>query len=122
MPTITPTFATISGDAERNGIIVTWADMANGDVGAPTKFTQFADRSMQVEGTFGAGGSVAAEGSNDGSNYRALTDPQGVTIAVTANGIKAITEAVVNIRPHVTAGDGTTSVTVTMYLRRTQFP
>lgn len=99
---------------------VVWAGMVNGDVGAAVSFPGFADRTVQVEGTFGTGGSVAAEGSNDATNFRALTDPQGTAIAITSAGIKAITEACVQVRPHVTAGDGTTSLTVTMFFRNTQ--
>lgn len=105
----------------QNGFSVAWGPMANGDTGGPTSsFGGFADKTIQVEGTFGAGGSIAAEGSNDLTNFRALTDPQGVTIAMTAAGIKQITEATMAFRPHVTAGDGTTSLTVTMFFRRTQ--
>lgn len=102
------------------GFIITWPTMANGDVGQaiPKNFSAFVDRTFQVEGTFGAGGSVAVQGSNDSTNFRALTDPQGVVIAVTAVGIKQVTEACANMRPAVTAGDGTTSVTVTAFIRR----
>lgn len=100
-----------------------WSPMLNGDVGtAVDRFSDFADKSIQATGAFGVGGSVAAEGSNDGINYFSLTDPQGTVIAVTAAGGKAITEATLNFRPHVTAGDGTTSLTVTMFFRRTQSP
>jgi hypothetical protein len=35
---------------------------------------------------------------------------------------KAITEAVLWLRPHVTSGDGTTSLTASMFLRKTQIP
>lgn len=121
MANITPSITAVQGYADADGFKVVWATMLNTDVGLPVdRFAGFADKSIQVEGTFGAGGSVAAEGSNDGTNYRALTDPQGTTIAITAAGIKAITEAVMNFRPHVTAGDGTTSLTVTVFFRKTQ--
>lgn len=139
MANITPTVTRVMGQNGLDGYQVTWATMLNGDVGlavgnaigdgaSAVKFSQggffsgFADKTIQVEGTFGAGGSVAAEGSNDGTNFRALTNPQGTTIAVTSAGIAAITEAVIGVRPHVTAGDGTTSLTVTMFFRKTQTP
>lgn len=100
-----------------------WGPMANGDVGAPAVGAPgFPDRAMQVFGTFGVGGSVAAEGSNEATpaNWAPLTDPQGNTIAVTSAGVKTVTEATSSFRPHVTGGDGTTSVTVIVFFRNTQ--
>ncbi len=98
-------------------IVPTWAGMQTGDVGLRIELANFADRSVQVTGTFGAGGSVRIEGSLDGTNYAALTDPQGNALDITAPKIEAITELVRWIRPAVTAGDGTTSLTVTMLLK-----
>lgn len=128
--TVTPTYVTIpdqfGGGGAIAAIVVTWANMINGAVGLPIpkNLSAFVDRSFQAEGTFGSGGSVAVEGANndDGSgtvgNYRALTNPQGTTIAIGSGGIQQVTEAVQNMRPHVTAGDGTTSLTITACLRR----
>lgn len=98
-------------------VIATWPDLANGDDGSPIELANFADRSVQVVGTFGAGGSVRIEGSLDGTNYAPLTDLQGNDLNITAAKIEAITEVVRWIRPRVTAGDGTTSLTVTMLLK-----
>jgi len=78
----------------------------------------WADYSVQFEGTFGTGGSITFEGSNDGTNYRALTDPQGNAITKTAAAIEQIEEAVRWVRPAVTAGDGTTALVATMFMRR----
>jgi hypothetical protein len=50
----------------------------------------FADRAIQVGGTFGAGGTVVIEGSIDGTNYVTLTDPQGNAISKTAAAIEEI--------------------------------
>jgi hypothetical protein len=81
----------------------------------------YADKTVAITGTFGAGGNVAMEGSLDGANFFTLTDPQGNLLNIPAAGpfIKAITEAVIQIRPHVTGGDGTTSLTVTLFQRGT---
>lgn len=98
-------------------ILVTWADLANGDDGRAIELANFADRSAQVVGTFGSGGNVRIEGSIDGTNYAPLTDPQGNTLDINTAKIEAITELVRWIRPRVTAGDGTTSLTVTMLLK-----
>lgn len=98
--------------------IIQWVGLTNGDTGAPLQMAGSADRSVQVEGTFGAGGNVRIEGSNDKSTYRALTDPQGNPLDVTAAKIEAVSELVFQLRPNVTAGDGTTSLTVSLLLRR----
>jgi hypothetical protein len=110
------------GDTGIDGWQVTWSGMINGDVGSTVSYPGYADKSIQVEGTFGAGGSVACEGNNDGANFEPLTDPQGVIIGIATAGprIKAITEAVINVRPRVTAGDLTTALVVTMFFRKTQ--
>lgn len=104
------------------GWIVQWANMANGDVGVAineiSNMVTHADRSVQVEGTFGVGGTVAIEGSNDGTNFEVLNDPSSTALNITSAKIKGILEAARQIRPHVTAGDGTTSLTVTMLMRK----
>ena len=95
-----------------------WTPLLNGDSGAPFSMSGYADRSAQIVGTFGAGGTVLLEGSNDGTNYATLNDPQGVAISKTATGIFEISQIVKFIRPRVSAGDGTTSITVTLLARR----
>lgn len=93
------------------GSVVSWPAMKNGDVGQVyTRYT-WSDRSVQIEGAFGAGGNLAMEGSNDGTNFRVLNDPQGNAINVTTAKIVQVTEATVQVEPVVTAGDGTTSLT-----------
>ena len=44
----------------------------------PFEFVDWADRTIHVYGTFGVGGTVVLEGSNDGTNYVTLTDSNGV--------------------------------------------
>lgn len=97
--------------------VITWTPLANGDSGQPLESARFADRSVQVTGTFGASGNLRLEGSNDGTNYVVLTDPQGNALNLTAAGIEAVMEVVRYIRPRVTNGDGTTSLTVTLCAR-----
>lgn len=99
--------------------VATWASMQLSDDGQPVELAMYADRSVQVTGTFGTGGSVRIEGSLDGTNYAPLTDPQGNTLDINTAKIEAISELVRWIRPRVTAGDGTTSLTVTMLMRGT---
>lgn len=93
--------------------LITWASLANGDDGTPIFVGNYPDKSFQVKGTFGAGGSVQVEGSNDGgTTWAVLHDPQGNALAQTSAQIELISEQPWLIRPHVTAGDGTTSLTV----------
>jgi hypothetical protein len=117
-----------------DAVIMQWTGMQNGDTGTAVKRPDLVDRSIQAEGTFGAGGSVTLEGSNDssfgvgdgsasGGNFRGLTRPDGNAIALVGGGganqnISQVQEAASWIRPHVTAGDGTTSLTVTVCARR----
>lgn len=102
----------------RNAELITWTPLANGDTGSPVIEAEFSDRTVQVTGTFGVGGSVTLEGSNDGVNFVALTDPQGNAITKTAAAIEAVQEGPKYMRPNVTAGDGTTALTVTIFARR----
>jgi hypothetical protein len=118
--------------------------MQNGDIGLPVGspigdgasaqvptggsggFAGFADKVIAVTGTFGVAATCVCEGSNDaGANYFTLTDPLANPISFTTAsgaGLKAITEAVLWLRPHVTSGDGTTSLTAAMFFRKTQTP
>ena len=61
-------------------------------------------------------GSVTVEGSNDGVTFHALTDPQGTPVTKTAAGMEVVEENPRYWRPRVTAGDGSTSLTVTLWL------
>jgi len=90
----------------------TWQGLANGDTGRPVRVSHMADKTVTVEGTFGAGGSISIEGSMDAITWAVLTDPQGNEITLTTEGVEAITENTRFVRPNVTAGDGTTDLTV----------
>lgn len=98
---------------------VTWTGLANGQAGDPLApdSALWSDRSVQVSGTFGASGALAWEGSNDGTNYYALNSPQGSALSFTAAGLKAVQEGALYMRPRVTAGDGTTALTVVCFMR-----
>lgn len=99
--------------------LVVWTPLANGDSGTPYQGAAAPDRSVQVFGTFGAGGSVTMEGSNEvaATTYAAMSDAQGVAIAVTAAKVETVAEFMNWTRPRVTAGDGTTALTVAMIVR-----
>lgn len=114
----TKTLTATQPGGHRNAVLITWATLANGDDGTPYEGADFADRTVQITGTFGAGGSITFEGSNDGTNYVALTDPQGNAVTKTAAAIETLEETPRYVRPRVTAGDGTTALVVTLFARR----
>lgn len=93
---------------QADGFVCTWAAIPNGNngdaAGGPYVTAYFI-----VFGTFGVGGSVSLQGSNDGVNWQNLSPA-----ALTAAGafILGLTEHPKFIRPIVTAGDGTTALTV----------
>lgn len=103
-------FATYGGGAS----VITWAGLANADSGSAGDLVGSPDKTVQVTGTFGAGGSVTLQGSNDGTNWETLSDPLGTALTFTAAGLKAVLENPLYIRPIVTAGDGTTDLAVTL--------
>jgi hypothetical protein len=83
----------------------------------PGEFNDYADRTVEIDGTFGAG-TVHWEGSNRGVNYTPLTDPQGGAISKTVQSIEQVTENAALQRPRVSGADGATSVFVTVICRR----
>jgi hypothetical protein len=105
-------------DANVNFRRTAWLGLANGDSGAPLDNCDFQDRTVQITGVFGAGGSCAIQGSNDGGvTWSTLTDPLGAPLVFTSAGIKMITELPYAIRPAVTAGDGATAINVYLLQR-----
>lgn len=95
--------------------LATWV-MGDADQGTAIEMTDFADRSVQVEGTFGAA-TVVIQGSNDGTNWQTLRDPQGVALSFTTAGLKQVLETTRFIRPSSSGGTGT-AATVTMLMRK----
>lgn len=83
----------------------------------PEPFTDYADRSVQIDGTFN-NATVLIEGSNDGTNYQTLTDPQGNAISKTAAALEQIMEQVLFLRPRTTGGGASQDIQVTIVARR----
>lgn len=110
----------ISDHVNNKSTIHTWTAIPNGDYGEPVKISGAPDKCVQFFGTFGTGGSITFEGSNDprvetnigSSVWFALTDPQANAITKTAAAGEQVLENPVYVRPRVTAGDGTTAITV----------
>ena len=92
--------------------------LANGDNTSSVPVLGYDEITVAVVGTFGVGGSVAVEGSLDNSTFFALPNLAGTAIAITAAGIAVVgTSGVRYVRARVTAGDGTTSLTASIFLK-----
>jgi len=99
-------------------IRVTWTGLALNDTGAPIDYPVYIDRSVQVKGTFGTGGAVTIEGSNDDATFNSLSDPRGNALTVNTAKLEQVEDVSKSIRPNVTAGDGTTNLTVVLFARK----
>ena len=90
--------------------------MLNGDTGGPLDALQgcpnFADKTVHVKGNFSGPATLVIEGSNDGVTWITLTDPGGAALSFTAEDLKVILENPQELRPRVTAGDGSTDLDV----------
>lgn len=113
MATRTATVSQVSGQA----MVITWSGLTNAtsDVGDAIELPYARKFTVQVTGTFGTGGNLRFQGSNDGTNWAALNDVTGTNLNFTAAAIEAAVELPRYIRPSVTAGDGTTSLACTVY-------
>ena len=118
MATIALVQTRLSRDRARELISVLWETLTNGDTGGPADETDgmafMYRKSVQITGTFGSGGTVVIEGSDDGTNYETLNDLQDGALSITAAGLYEVQEHTRYIRPDVTAGDGTTDLDVTL--------
>lgn len=115
MATVTAAERPIVNHARRDALVVLWEGLTTtNDVGSPFEWVQGADRSAQAVGTIGTGGHVKIEGSNETTptTWAVLTDPQGSALDFDATGLAQISELTRWVRPHVTAGDGTTDMDV----------
>ena len=109
-------------DSESGQAVVKWGPMANGDVGLPANLGNYWVRSVQLTGTLGASGAMTFQGANDilSPTWATLNDAGGTALVVTALGIKSIRELPFQVRPSITAGDGTTALNVIMFAVKTK--
>ena len=87
-----------------------WTSLSESDTATPVKAAHYADKTVQVNGNFGAGGTVVLEGSLEPAEapaaYQQLHDPSQNNISFTVAGVDAVLENVWAIRPRVSAGTG----------------
>lgn len=105
---------TQEGDFIAPGIYrIKWETVTNGDTGSPDDGARLSDKSVQILGTFGTGGTAVLQGSNDGgTTWHTLSDPQGNDISFTAAGTAQVLESTQLIRPSVSGGDTNTDLDV----------
>lgn len=106
MATITAVPTAIEGHGQ-DTIQVLWETLTetNAD-GSLLKTPGRSDKSVHVVGNFGIGGTCVIQGSNDGTNWVTLTDPQGNALSFTSTGLEMIAENPLYIRPFISAGTG----------------
>ena len=98
--------------------IISWTPLTSTNTdGSPLSRVKWADKTVTITGTFGTG-TVVIQGSNDGTNWFTLKDPANAALSTTSTMLRAILENPLYIRPLVTGGDGTTSITVRLVARR----
>lgn len=117
-----PDVAYTDREAQGSVRVIKWADMANGESGEPLLIPWRADKTVQVFGEFGEGGSVTIQGSNDlmtsdSKTFATLHKADLSALTYTAAGIDVILENCNLIRPTVTAGDETTELTIIICLK-----
>jgi len=117
MATIASTIARITAFGDEAHVI-TWALLTSADaVGDAVEMPGSSARSVQIDGTFDSA-TVVLQGSNDGTNWFTLTDPQGNTISKTAAALEMISELTRYIRPSTSGGGGSQSLNVRVLLKR----
>ena len=113
MATILPTRTKLPDLVDYHNITVTaWPLLANGDEGEARTVCRPADLTVQIFGTFGAGGTLVIDGTLDGIHWSPMTDTFGVPIAAMASKLLTLADVPLAIRPRVVDGDKTTSLTV----------
>jgi len=100
-----------------------WASLTNGDTGLPLSVPGAADMSFQVYGTFSTGGTIVLQGSLDvlaaSATYFTMKDGGDNLISFTSADGEAVAPLAAYIRPNVTGGDGSTSLTAILFVRST---
>lgn len=92
--------------------VLTWTPLTSANPnGTAVVRPQLRDKSVQFTGTFDSA-TVTLTGSNDGTNYKILTDPLGNTLSFTdVAGPTQISEITAYIRPASSGGGGSQSIT-----------
>lgn len=100
------------------GATYTWGVLAvSGDIGDTQPVNNRTLASVQVDGGFGTGGTVVLEGSNDGTTWATLVNNAGTSISCAAACFHGVRDQPRFVRPRLSAGTGSITLTVRLYLR-----
>lgn len=117
MAVINPTSADVGGDG--NARLWTWALTTADHTGAGIEQIQAVDLCWQATGDFGGTGVVSAEGSNDGTNWFALTNASGGSAATfSAAGGKQTVERPRFVRARLSTVGTAATPSVTLMARK----
>ncbi len=116
MATINEVISRVALDGNRSWVALWETLTTTNDTGRAITLPAHSDRSVQITGTFGVGGTVVIQGSNDGTNFVTLNDFQGNALSFTAEDLENISQATHFIRPFISGGDGTTDLDISLLL------
>lgn len=113
MATITPLVTNpVRGIAK-----VVWTDLTDADTALAERLPHMAEKSVQVDVTAGTP-TCLIEGSNDNTTFTTLHDPSNAVLSFSADGLEEILENPEDIRPRISAGTGTVTVTIVAHANR----
>lgn len=93
-----------SGESKHPGVnTILWETLTSANAVGSAYESAGVDRSFQLVGT-PDGATLVAQGSNDGSTWVTLQDPEGNDLSFTAAGLKQVLEFTKYIRPSIASG------------------
>ena len=106
--------------SKRDGsvILVVWEALtsANSD-GSLVEIVEWADRTVQVIGTFDSA-TLVWQGSNNGLIWATLSDAGGAPLTFTSAGLSEVLEVPRYVRPSTSGGGGSQDIDVLLVARR----
>lgn len=100
-------------------MLYTWTLTAADTEGMSIAPHEFGDRTVQFAGDFD-GANATLQGSNDGTNWVALTDPQGNALTKSAGALETVMETPRYTKVTSSGGGGSQSITISIFCRRTR--
>lgn len=120
MATVSPTVADVPVNGNNGKAkVATWtAITTTNTVGAIVSLPNCNHATIQLTGTFGAAATIVMEGSNNGTTFFTLTNTANTALSsLTAAAGHEVSEHPLFYRPRLASGgDGSTSITVSMFL------
>lgn len=112
MSTVNYTINAVNDPSRGVSWIVTWETLTSANaVGQAFQMPAWSDRSVQFVGTFDSA-TVVLQGSNDGTNWVTLGDPQGNAISKTSAALEGVSEITRYVRPSTSGGSGSQDIDV----------